>query len=181
MNLLCKSLFIKLDNGNVLTLNLEGKGNTWHCPSRSCDSDRMYRHRQLPLPSGIHNYYPEVFTILQKVGTKSIDKSWQNCARKLSEKQILLFRGSSVLRRLAEIHARWKVWKNLDEHVLFFQLICCNLPDFTSKAKWKYWIIESCQGDSGGPLIATSTRHSNSTQKRLISLKGSSTKKFSIA
>ena len=111
MNLLCKSLFIKLDNGNVLTLNLEGKGNTWHCPSRSCDSDRMYRHRQLPLPSGIHNYYPQVFTILQKVGTKSIDKPWQNCARKLSEKQILLFRGSSVLRRLAEIHARWKVCK----------------------------------------------------------------------
>ena len=31
--------------------------------------------------------------------------------------------------------------------------------------------LESCQGDSGGPLIATSTRHSNSTQKRLISLK----------
>jgi len=25
---------------------------------------------------------------------------------------------------------------------------------------------DSCQGDSGGPLIATSTRHSNSTQKR---------------
>ena len=117
--------------------------------------------------------YPQVFTIMQKVGTKSIDKPWQNCARKLSEKQILLFRGSSVLRRLGEIHARWKVCKKDKSRwtLLFSQLISCNLPDFTSKAKWKYWIIESCQGDSGGPLIATSTRHSNSTQKRLISLK----------
>ena len=41
---------------NVLTLNVEGEGNSRRCPSRSSDSDRMHRHRQLPLPSGIHNH-----------------------------------------------------------------------------------------------------------------------------
>ena len=111
--------------------------------------------------------YPQVVTIMQKVGTKSIDKPWQNCARKLSEKQTLLFRGSSVLRRLGEIHARWKVWKikmnTYYSSSLFDAIFQTLLQMQNENISIKHDLARSCFqfwlkiGDEGGKILKKKT------------------------
>ena len=75
-----------------------------------------------------------------------------------------------TLRSAIGKHAQAGHFSTEDEH--YYSSSLC-LAIFQTLPQWQNENIklESCQGDSGGPLIATSTRHSNSTQKRLILLK----------